>query len=492
MNEYMRKNVLCRLKNVFKVLVFMAGVIGMVCYLSTLLERKSANNKYAQFFDEENNFDVLFLGTSHVVDAVYPLELWNDYGIVSYNFGGHGNQMPTNYWVLVNAMDYTTPELVVVDCTCLSSNAKTSEVSIEQTHVAMDAFPITLNKIKAVNDLFENPKDKASFVWDFLTYHDRWSELAGNDFSPVENQLKGAEYHIRVSVPSKFEKVPREQKSRDDTIGVEYLKKIIEFCEERGIEVLLTYVPFPALEFKQEEANLAYDIAEQYGLNYINFLDMDVVDYATDCLDPGSHLNPSGGRKVTDYLGHYIVSNYHIQDRRQEERYKQWQEEYRKGTAYKFDKIRELEDLDAYLCMLADKNVNSCIYIRSGSPILRDERMALLLKNISSQIQMSKINGDRGYFLLVDHAGQGLIECTDGSLQNIETSFGRVNYTCDAGIRELYVNNQEENYLLQLDSGADEPDVQIVTVDGITGKIEHNCKFVYDINSGFVKAVLWE
>ena len=124
MKDYTFKKVMVRFKNSLKVLVFMAGVLGMVCFLSNLLERRSAENKYAQFFDEQNDFDVLFLGTSHVVDAVYPLELWNDYGIVSYNFGGHGNQMATNYWVLVNAMDYTTPELVVVDCTCLSSNAK--------------------------------------------------------------------------------------------------------------------------------------------------------------------------------------------------------------------------------------------------------------------------------------------------------------------------------------------------------------------------------
>lgn len=488
----MRKRVLNILKNVLKVMVFMAGVFGMVCLLSTLLERKSAHNKYAQFFNEKNDFDVLFLGTSHVVDAVYPLELWNDYGIVSYNFGGHGNQMPTNYWVLVNAMDYTTPELVVVDCTCLSSNAKTSEVSIEQTHVALDAFPITNNKLKAVDDLFESSKDKASFIWEFLTYHDRWSELTESDFEPKENQLKGAEYHIKVSMPSIFEKVPRDQKSKNDTLGVEYLKKIIELCNERGIEVLLTYVPFPALEFKQEEANLAYDIAEQYGLDYINFLDMDIVDYATDCLDPGSHLNPSGGRKVTDYLGSYIVNNYDIKDRRQDENYKQWYEDYKKGTAFKFDKIRQLEDLDAYLCMLSDKNVNSCIYIRSDSPILKDYRMSLLLKNISPHVQISGINQSNGYFLLVDHAGQGLIECTNGSLQNIKTSFGMVNYTCDDKTRELYINGGQENYLVQLDSGADEPDVQIVTVDKTTGEIEHTAKFVYDINSGFAKAVLWE
>ncbi len=491
------KRMFIRLKNIIKVLLFLVGVLIMVSSLSDLLERKNAINKYVQFFDEEDDFDVLFLGTSHVVDAVYPLELWNDYGIVSYNWGGHGNQMPTNYWVLVNALDYTTPELVVVDCTCLCSNAKTSEISIEQTHVALDAFPLTENKIRAVNDLFDNNKDKASFLWKFLTYHDRWSELTEGDFAPKINLLKGAEYHIKVAVPENYEKIPREQKSSNDTLGVEYLEKIIELCQERNIEVLLTYLPFPALAYKQEEANRTYDIAAKYNIRYIDFLALDVVDYMTDCLDFNSHLNPSGGRKVTGYLGQYIMKYYDIKDRRQDDSYQSWYEDFQKGTAYKLDKIQELEELDKYLCMLSDKNIDSCIYIRADSPILNDQRMRHLLQNITPERQLEKLYEIEeqqidGYFLLSDHSGQFFVECTDGAVQDVKTSFGVVNYSCDSmGTRELFIKNKDNNYLIQTDFGAEEPDVQIVTIDGTTGDIVHTVKFAYDIDSGVAEAELW-
>ena len=71
-------------------------------------------------------YAVLFFGTSHVNNAVFPMELWKDYGITAYNFGGHANAIATSYWVMKNALDYTHPKLVVFDCLGMTSNTKTT------------------------------------------------------------------------------------------------------------------------------------------------------------------------------------------------------------------------------------------------------------------------------------------------------------------------------------------------------------------------------
>ena len=61
-----------------------------------------------------------------------------------------------------------------------------------------------------------------------------------------------------------------------------YLRKAIELCQSQGIEVVLTYLPFPASATKQKEANLAADIAKEYGIPYLNFLKMEnIVDFHT-------------------------------------------------------------------------------------------------------------------------------------------------------------------------------------------------------------------
>jgi hypothetical protein len=68
------------------------------------MERKSSDFKYADYFEQDEDFDVLFFGTSHVINGIFPMELWNDYGIVSYNFGGHGNEIATSYWDNIDAV----------------------------------------------------------------------------------------------------------------------------------------------------------------------------------------------------------------------------------------------------------------------------------------------------------------------------------------------------------------------------------------------------
>ena len=63
--------------------------------LTHLMERKDSIQKHQSFLEQEADFDVLFLGTSHVFCGIFPMELWNDYGIVSYNVAGYSSRIPT-------------------------------------------------------------------------------------------------------------------------------------------------------------------------------------------------------------------------------------------------------------------------------------------------------------------------------------------------------------------------------------------------------------
>ena len=58
----------------------------MLGYCTELVERKASEKKFEDFYKQEADFDVLFFGTSHVVNAILPMELWNEYGMVSYNY----------------------------------------------------------------------------------------------------------------------------------------------------------------------------------------------------------------------------------------------------------------------------------------------------------------------------------------------------------------------------------------------------------------------
>ena len=76
-----------------KAIAFCAILVAMIAAASTLLERKESREKLAPFYERAAQTDVLLLGDSHMLSAVYPLELWRDYGITAYNLASYNNTL---------------------------------------------------------------------------------------------------------------------------------------------------------------------------------------------------------------------------------------------------------------------------------------------------------------------------------------------------------------------------------------------------------------
>ena len=348
------------------VIILGALVFCVMAKTTSLVEKKDSIYKYRPFFEHANEFDVLFMGTSHVINGAYPMELWKDFGITSYNFGGHANEIPTTYWAMENALDYCKPKVMVIDCLNIENNVMTSE-NLDFVHISLDAFPLSLTKIKAVFDLIDNTWDdetgashdksleaKLRYLWDFSIYHSRWDELTERDFSDEATVEYGAESVTIIAQPNEKLDIPRPVKYRGYTAGDEYLRRMIEDCQRRGIEVLLTYIPFPASEEREKSSNKVYDMAEEYGVRYINFLDLDIVNYDTDVYDNMSHLNVSGAKKVTAYLGENLQEYYDLPDHRNDAAYSHWSDDYLKYQDYTVKLLDRQAELNSFLLVLAD------------------------------------------------------------------------------------------------------------------------------------------
>ena len=75
-----------------------------------------------------------------------------------------------------------------------------------------------------------------------------------------------------MAIPEEHSYIPKEDKTEGGALSIAYLRKMIELCQSRGIEVMLVELPFPADEESQRLANGVTDIADAYGIHYINFL----------------------------------------------------------------------------------------------------------------------------------------------------------------------------------------------------------------------------
>ena len=163
----------------------------------------------------------------------------------------------------------------------------------------------------------------------FSVYHNRWEEgLDKEDFEAAKTIEYGAETRVQIAAPDPIVK-NLGGIWEEDTVGMAYLRKMIEECKEDNIEVLLMYLPYPVpLEKDWISANTVKKLANEYNVNYINLMDEDVVDFAIDCYDAASHLNPSGAMKVTSFLGEYLRTHYDVVNHRNDDKYSYWNDDY--------------------------------------------------------------------------------------------------------------------------------------------------------------------
>ena len=67
-------------------------------------------------YDEPSEtIDIVFLGTSHMIYGAAPMELYEKYGIKSYNLSTPSQPLQIGYYLLKNTLKTQSPELIVYD-----------------------------------------------------------------------------------------------------------------------------------------------------------------------------------------------------------------------------------------------------------------------------------------------------------------------------------------------------------------------------------------
>jgi hypothetical protein len=221
-------------------------------------------------------------------------------------------------------------------------------------------------------------------------------------------------------------------------------------------------------------------------VDYINFLETDVVNYDVDCHDSYSHLNASGARKVTDYLGDYMQTTYGITDHRGTAEYAAWDEDYADYLAYKTEKLQEKESLKNYLMLLADKDYSFCIYVKNDSGMWKDEvPYGELFENLAWGNPLDglseAIEQGKEYLVVVDNDAGNVIECVGEETLKEAASFGTISYAAEDDHKSLYIGEDETNYMMEQFEDGGTPDVQILVFDNMNGNLIDTARF--DINA---------
>lgn len=482
-----------------KIAIFFWVVICLIGISAKILERKSSIEKYENFFQLADQIDVLFLGSSHVMNAINPVQLYAENGITSYNMSKSGGMITESYWTLVNALDYCEPECVVVDLWALDRNYKYLDVmngvepedetagSVSLLHNNMDCFPLSKNKIAAIKDLISDPEIRKEFYWDFALYHDRWSDLSQEDFAVLgentnKNELLGAmritEHDAEIHL---YQPENQGEYVADDIVCLQYLYKILDLCEERGIKVVMTFIPV-ASSYEQDwqAVNTGYRIQEERGVPFIDMLSHEtqsIIDYYTDMCDD-THVNSNGMRKITTYLGDFLANYLELEDHRNDTAYGMWEEKVDTWQQGEMQLLLAEQNLYQKLGQIQNTGTNVVIFMPGGSQALQDILVRRYIKLLTGTTVVDEAAAITGPYLYIrDTKDEKNIEFL-GEVQPeaFESVLGEVTYLGLNNFAAIYVNGDMEHNYLDMEKQY-LTEIQILILDENGGVVQH---FVYD------------
>lgn len=326
------------MKRAVGVALWVAALCVCLLVADKATRRDDGERKYGAFFSDEQGFDVLFFGTSHVLDGVSPMELWRDYGITSYNMGNSSECLDVTEWVMRLAFEEHTPKVAVIDVYYVGRRVD-EPWTYTYRHLFLDEIPLSPMKVQAVRATL--PKSSClEFLMPFSLYHGRWEELLSGSAERLvdcEPFMMGSELRIGRAIPNPYERTT--EQNAQELPGTDALRRIAALCRERGVEPVFMAIPAPISRQEQEDVNGVALVAEELGVPFVNMLDVgDIVDFDTDCYDELGHMNPDGASKVTAYLGDWLAGHFALEDRRGGEGAKAWDERLAQYEAYRAER----------------------------------------------------------------------------------------------------------------------------------------------------------
>lgn len=309
---------------------FLSGVIFLLLAAAALLgcskiafRNLRALNNHECFYDcEPDTIDVIFIGGSMSYAAFSPIELYEKYGISSYNFGTSNQSMLAGYIWALEAGEYQNYKVIVVEAMA---------VPMSHGEIAMDirslySMGINHNYLRLAGVYKRN---FYKIMFPIFILHDGWSINESTFKSEIDENSR----YLRGFFPLSSEAGEKYQNpivEGDETatayLKFPYLDRLREYCDDKGIQLILVKTLMASNELSRWDDgyhNRLQEYADQYNIPFIDFNTKEYIEAAglnisTDVAEDLRHMNINGAKKVTDYIGKYLLQLDNIDIRQYE------------------------------------------------------------------------------------------------------------------------------------------------------------------------------
>ena len=338
------------MKKIIISLIFIVITILLFNKYDRILTAKIQNNNIYSYYDEKNPIDVLFVGNSRIL-TISPIEIWNKYGIVSYNRGGSGQYFKQSYYLSKEFIKRNKAKLIIINVSFFETMYK-HEPAIQHTK----NMKFSSIKVEAYLDIY---KDKINNYLNIYTnideFHTRWKDIKKNDFIQYDYTKGYFIHNMLFKISPQNQIINSDRHIQFDVLQEEpinYIKELMDYAKKHKTKILLIKMPSSLSKESIKLDEQWEEVCKINGWDFINYnkLLKDInFDFNKDMFD-WSHLNIYGARKVINHLVPYIIKNYNIPNRKNDSKYASWNIAYNNYIrAINREEIRQLEYFSAWI-----------------------------------------------------------------------------------------------------------------------------------------------
>ena len=346
--------------------IILSALSLLLCFMFQPLWIEWNNYETIDGFYKEpkNTIETVFLGPSTVVNGISPMELYENCGFCTYNLGMERQPMLASYYWLKETYRLHSDTLQVVFLDPSSMREEQPLAIYQKTIGRMQISPI---KFEAIAAYYESLNSIVEHSIPLLEYHDRWDEIGDRDYEKIGMEPIGITRGYNVSkslyidTKERYQDLsvhhswydPEENQAVLTTKSLEYFDKMVSFCKEKNIQLVLVSPVRPA-SWNAGLHNAVTALAKKYGMPYFDLNTsptLDKMEFVMGLDHQDNHLNYYGAKKITAWYGDFLYTNHLNHDISKKEEYQFMEDQLNRYRSYIDHDIvvRDLDDVSEYL-----------------------------------------------------------------------------------------------------------------------------------------------
>lgn len=325
-----------KIKHLVRVVVFALLFVLIFNYVSGVMSSTKDYRNYqwvAGFYEEPaNSLDGVYIGSSNCYTFWNPMTAWEEHGIAVWPYACNGMMFEAVEYLIKDCRKTQPDALYIININGITS----TNPMPARIHWLADYMPFSLNKLEMLDKLCDVSEytgaERTEFFLPMYLYHNRWSELTPKDFNYELNGLKGSSTYDAFLYKAKNVSKKYLTSNKVGTLtdrSVNTINSLINYCDSEDAKVL--FVTVPRGEKSKEHVktlNAANEYISSKGyptLNLNNAYDEIGLDLTQDYYSK-PHTNIHGSIKFSNYISEYLIENYDLKDKRDDENYISWNE----------------------------------------------------------------------------------------------------------------------------------------------------------------------